>query len=83
MSAEHVGSALARRTQLSLRHFDAEAFSSFCSDVMMIETIDVVAYYDFMEMLRDSPIITTPYFRIVQIVPAIEEGFQAFEARAS
>lgn len=40
-----------------MRYFDAEAFTTQCSDVMMTE----------------------PYFELVQIVPAIEEGYQAYE----
>ena len=48
----------------------------------MIETTDLVAYYEFMERLRDSPMITTPYFQITQIVPTIEDGFRQFEQRA-
>lgn len=83
LSAEHIGLALARRPGLALRHFDAEAFTATCSDVMMVEASDPVAYYDFMEMVRDSPMFTAPYFRIVNIIPAIEDGFREFEMRAS
>jgi hypothetical protein len=48
---------------------------------MLIETDDLTQYYDFMETLRDSPMIATPYFKVQQIIPAIEEGFRAFESR--
>jgi hypothetical protein len=77
----HVGASLARYPALSMRYFDAEAFSGFCSDVMMIATSDLQQYYDFIEKLRDSPMFADPFFQIVQIIPAIEEGFRAFEAR--
>ena len=33
-----------------------------------------------MEQLRDTVLITHPYFEVVQIVPTVEEGYQAFEA---
>lgn len=65
--------------RLTLRHFDAEAFSAPCSDVMLVETADPVLHYDLMERLRDSPLITHPYFEVLQIIPTIEDGYQAFE----
>jgi hypothetical protein len=64
-----------------MRYFDAEAFSAHCSDVMMISASDLQQYYDFVETLRDSPMFAVPYFRLVQIIPAIEEGFRGYEAR--
>lgn len=33
----------------------------------------------FVVLLRDSPMITVPYFEVVQIIPAIEDGYIAFE----
>jgi chlorite dismutase len=83
LSDTHVGGALQRFPALRLRYFDAEAFTADCSDVMLIEADDLTAHYDFMEMLRDSPMLTVPYFRIVRIIPAIEDGFRAFEERTS
>lgn len=65
---------------LRMRHFDAEAFTAQCSDVMMIETGDPKAYYFFIEGLRDSALISTPYFEVVQTIPAVEDGYQAYEA---
>jgi hypothetical protein len=81
MADAHVGAALERYPALSMRYFDAEAFSGFCSDVMMIAASELQQYYDFIETLRDSPMFAEPWFRIVQIVPAIEEGFRGYEAR--
>ena len=77
----HVGASLARYPALAMRYFDAEAFSGFCSDVMMITTSEMQPYYDFIETLRDSPMFVVPYFRLVQIIPAIEDGFRGYEAR--
>lgn len=65
--------------QVRLRHFDAEAYSGFCSDMSVFETDDLTAYYYVMERLRDTPLFTTPYFEIVQIIPTIEDGFRQFE----
>ena len=65
---------------VTLRHFDAEAFTGFCSDVSVFEATDLMAFYFVMERLRDSPLFATPYFEVIQIVPAIEDGFRHFEA---
>jgi hypothetical protein len=81
LAASHVAGSLAKYPALRMRYFDAEAFSASCSDLMLIETDDLTQYYDFMETLRDSPMIAVPYFKVVQIIPAIEEGFRAFEDR--
>jgi len=47
----------------------------------MITTTELHPYHDFIETLRDSPMFAVPYFRLVQIVPAIEEGFRGYEER--
>ena len=83
LSDDHVGASLQRFSGLRLRYFDAEAFTADCSDLMMIETEDLTAYYDFIETLRDSPMFTVPYFRVVRIIPTIENGFRQFEDRAA
>jgi len=49
----------------------------------MIQAGDLTAYYDFIETLRDSPMFTVPYFRVVRIIPTIEDGFRQFEDRAA
>lgn len=77
--AQHLTPLLAQSPELSARHFDAEAFSTVCSDVMLIEASDPAHHYGFVERLRDSPLMTVPYFELVQIIPAIEDGFRRFE----
>jgi hypothetical protein len=32
-----------------------------------------------MERLRDSPLIHVPYLEVVQILPTVEDGYQAYE----
>ena len=83
LSHDHVSTPLQKFSGLRFRYFDAEAFTADCSDLMMIETEDLTAYYDFIETLRDSPMFTVPYFRVVRIVPTIEDGFRQFEDRAA
>lgn len=78
-SAEHLSPLLASAEGIRMRYFDAEAFGAACSDVMMVETEDPRHHYYFMEHLRDSPLISEPYFEVVQIVPAIEDGYIDFE----
>jgi len=77
----HLMAPIRRCDGLSLRYFDAEAFSARCSDLMLLETNDPATYYYFMEALRDSPLITAPYFELVEIIPTVEEGFKAYEAQ--
>ncbi len=61
------------------RHFDAEAFTGTCSDVATIEAADHLTLNRVIERLRDSAIFAHPYFELVSIIPAIEEGFRHFE----
>lgn len=72
VGAEHLIPLLADGTGVRRRHFYAEAFTGDCSDVMMVETDDPRHHYFFMERLRDTPLITEPFFEVVQIIPAIE-----------
>ncbi|OCW57636.1 darcynin family protein [Hoeflea olei] len=64
--------------RVTMRFFDAEAFSGVCSDVAVFETTDMVAYYFTMERLRNTALISAPYFEIVAIIPALENGFRLF-----
>lgn len=73
-----LGDAL-REGTVRLRHFDAEAFSSVCSDLSVFETHDLRDFYRVMERLRDTPLFTHPHFELVQIIPAIEDGYRHFE----
>ena len=65
-----------------LRFFDAESFDAEVSDVAMIEAETAEAHYFAMERLRDTPLLAKPYFRVVRIIPAYEEGYRQFEAAA-
>lgn len=68
---------------VTIRNFDAEAFTGFCSDVAVFEADDLIDFYFVMERLRDSALFAKPYFELVQIVPAIEDGFRHFERIAA
>ena len=82
LGAEHLRPLVQRAAPLlTMRYFDAEAFTAACSDVMLIETDDPLRHYFFMEALRDTHLLSTPYFEVVQIVPAVEEGFVEYESQ--
>lgn len=65
--------------RVKMRFYDAEAFSGTCSDLAVFETDDMVSYYFVMERLRNTPLLAEPYFEIIDIIPSLENGFQAFQ----
>lgn len=65
---------LARHERVSLRYFDAEAYSATTTDVLMWETSDDEDYRDLVEELRETPLWGT-YFSVREIVPCVEEDF--------
>jgi Darcynin, domain of unknown function len=81
LAEANVAAAL-KGSGVALRHFDAEAFTAICSDISLFEADDLIAFYAVMERLRDSVLFTKPYFELVQIIPAIEDGFQHYEQTA-
>ncbi len=68
---------LARHLGVSLRFYDAEAFSGRCSDVAIWETDDLQAWSFLVDALRDSAFFAEPYFELLDIIPAIEDGWRA------
>ncbi len=70
---------LARFPAVSLRYFDAEAFSSRCTDVLMWETDDPGQYNFMVDALRDTAMYSVPYFEIVDIIGAVEDSYAAYD----
>lgn len=70
----------ASHPETTMRFYDAEAFSGRCSDVAVFETADASDYYGLVEALRDTAFFNTPYYEVVDIIPALENGFRAYEA---
>lgn len=68
------------RDGLRLRLFDAEAFHGKVSDICMVEADDPVTYYFALERLRDTSVIAEGHLEVIDILPAYENGFRAFEA---
>ncbi|MFD3247268.1 darcynin family protein [Rahnella aquatilis] len=77
--ADTVLSTVLPDNKVTLRMFDAEAFTTKCTDVAMFEAEDMESFYFAIERLRDSELITKPYFEMVDIIPSIENGYKAFE----
>lgn len=81
--AEQVQPAFAAWPQVAMRYYDAEAFHGRCTDVMVFETADLIAYNHLIEALRDTDFLGgVPYFEVVDIIPALEDGWRAYEAEA-
>lgn len=69
----------ARYPEVKLRFYDAEAFSGRCSDLAVFETVDVRAYAFLIDALRDTPFLGLPYFEVLEIIPAIEDGYADYD----
>ena len=59
-----VGSILQKYPSVSVRLYDAEAFSGKCSDIAVYDTDDIQQYYFLIDALRDTELYTKPYFEI-------------------
>ena len=81
--ADKVLSDVLVNTDVTLRMFDAAAFTTRCTDVAMFQAKDMQSFYFTIERLRDSVLITEPYFELVEIIPTIEDGFRLFEEQAN
>ena len=71
---------LAAHPQVRVRWYDAEAFTARCSDIAVFETESIPDYYFVMDAIRDSKVFTVPYFEVIEIIPAVEDGFAEYEA---
>lgn len=65
---------LAQHPTVSMRFFDAEAFSADVTDVVLWETRSVMDYQSVVEGLRETAFWGT-YFEVVAIVASIENGY--------
>ena len=78
-SQREIAPLLARHPAVSLRFYDAEAFSGRCSDVAVWETTDMQAWSFLVDALRDSAFFAEPYFELIDIIPTIEDGWRAYD----
>jgi Darcynin, domain of unknown function len=59
---------------VTLRFFDAEAFSARVTDVLLWQTTSLGAYGALIEGLRETAFWGV-YFQVVEIVPAVENAY--------
>jgi hypothetical protein len=71
-----IGSLLRTRPEVKLRFFDAEAFTTQASDVLLWETNDMSAWVWLCDHLRDT-LFWDHYFEILQILPSLEGNYSA------
>ncbi|BDU77651.1 darcynin family protein [Mesoterricola sediminis] len=69
--------------KVSVRFFDAEAFSADVSDFALFEFGDPKDYYFLIEELRDTELYTKEWLSVKGILLGIEDGYQAFETTAA
>lgn len=73
--------AIARQhPRVRLRWLDVEAFTGECSDILLAETPDPLAWNRLFEALRDTELCTVPYFRVDRILTGIVDGYLDYEA---
>lgn len=80
LGEQHFGAVQARHPDVTSRYFDAEAFTTRCSDVLLIEAPSMREYTFFIDSLRDTPLIADEYFSFVEIIPMIEDSYDDYEA---
>ena len=78
-TAEHVRPVLSRYPEVTMRFYDAEAFSGRCTDVAVFETADLRAYTFLIDGLRDTAFFSHPYFQVMDIVPTVEDGHVEYD----
>jgi hypothetical protein len=67
---------LRAHAQVKLRFFDAEAFTTQASDVLLWETQDMSAWVWICDHLRDT-LFWDHYFEVLQILPSLEGNYFA------
>ena len=72
---EHVRPIFARWPQVRMRFYDAEAFSGRCTDMAVFQTADLRAYGFLVDALRDIAFFGLPYFEVLDVIPALEDGY--------
>lgn len=78
--ATEVQPAIEAHPDCRLRWIDAESLTAQCSDVLLVDTSDLLEWNHLWERLRDSSLFAMPYFELVSIVPGIEDGYVEYEA---
>ena len=75
-SKTEFASCLADFPSVTLRLFDAEAFTSRCSDVFMFTTSSLPDYCAVMDRIRSSKVMTEPYYEFVETITSVEDTYR-------
>lgn len=71
---QHFG-AVRSLTPTSRLATSTRAFTTRCSDVLLIEAPSMREYTFFIDSLRYTPLIADEYFSFVEIIPMIEDSY--------
>ncbi|MGC1302061.1 MAG: darcynin family protein [Caulobacteraceae bacterium] len=75
MLVEHVEPILRRHEdEVKVRFYDVEFYSARVTDIWLWEATSHRAYQSLVEALRDTP-MWDRYFDIVEILPAVQNGY--------
>jgi hypothetical protein len=66
-----------RFPSVRLRFFDASAFHSRCSDVLVWHTTDMPEYRAAVETLRSHEFMS--YFESLDVIPSVPDGWREFD----
>lgn len=64
----------AQASGVALRFFDAEAYTTVCSDIMVWTVHERSAYDTMVESLRETA-FWDRYFQVLHIIPALEDQY--------
>jgi hypothetical protein len=67
---------LVKRPEVTMRYFDAEAFSARATDVLFWETKDLSAWQWICDHLRETKFWDC-YFEVLEILPSLEGNYLA------
>jgi hypothetical protein len=81
--AAEIAPILERYPAVSLRFFDAEAFTGRCTDVLVWTAADLKSWSFLMDALRDTAFFAAPYYEVVDIIPALENAYADYDAEAA
>lgn len=65
--------------KLDIRFFDSEYFHAHFSDFLIIQTVELIDYQLFIEMLRDTKFYGVPHFKVLDIVIGKENLFKEYD----
>lgn len=78
--AEHVEPILAAHADTCrTRWVDVESFTATCSDLLIADVGDPLAWNRLWEAVRDTPLFAVPYFAAESILMGVEDGYRDYE----